>query len=259
MSEENNFLEEMEESLEEAASAEAEEPRTTIEDFTFWLRDLGGCASRKANIVSLDRAKADVMAADESEAFQSKSKCRSTAQKRLDKAIQEARRRMDACMSASGNSSIVQEFRQRFDHRLNALQEKLELLRTPENSAVVDEMERHMTASAIHAKAKEVCGSLVEKYHLQKDSAYYSTISYDVWDPSDFETGVAKLFAKGFVRHGFNCYDTIRAVEEDAQNALNEFQEDFNSQMQDEILENIVEPVQALLSKLRDSEVLRSA
>lgn len=259
MSEENNFLEEMEETLEEAASVETEEPRTPIEDFAFWLWDLSGCASHKANIVSLDRTKADVTAADASEAFQSKAKCRSTAQKRLDRAIQEAGRRMEACMSASGNSGMVQEFRHRFDNRLNALREKLKLLRTPENSAVVDEMERYMAASGIHNKAKEVCNSLTEKYRLQKNSTYYSAIGYDTWDPSDFETGVAKLFAKGFVRYGFNCYDAIRAVEEDAQTALNGFQEDFNTQMQDEILESIVEPVQALLPQLRDSEVLQSA
>ncbi len=144
-------------------------------------------------------------------------------------------------------------------NRLYALREKLELLRTPENSAVVDEMERHMVASTIHTKAKEIRGSLAEKYHLQKNSAYYSAISYDAWDPSDFETGVAKLFAKGFMRYGFNCYDAIRAVEEDAQNALNEFQEDFNSQMQDEILESIVEPIQTLLPRFRTSEILQSA
>lgn len=210
MSEENNFLEEMESALEEAASAEAEESRTPMENVAFWLRDLSGCASVKANIVSLDRAKADVMAADADAAFQAKAKCRSAAEKRLDKAIQEASRRMEACMSVSGNSGMVQEFRRRFDNRLNALREKLELLRTSENSATVDEMEHYLTASGIHSKAKEVCGSLSGKYRLQQSSTYYAEISYDAWDPSDFETGVAKLFAKGFVRHGFNCYDAIR-------------------------------------------------
>lgn len=259
MNEENNFLEEMETTLEDALSEETEEPRTPMEDFTFWLRDLSGCASVKANIVSLDRAKADVLAADAGEAFQSKVRCRSAAEKRLDRALQEANRRMNACTSVSGSNSMVQEFRQRFDRRLNALQEKLELLRTPENAAIVDEMERHMTASGIHAKTKEVCDSLIEKYRLQKNSAYYSQINYDEWDPSDFETGVAKLFAKGFVRYGFNCYDAIRAVEKDAENALNEFQEDFNMQMQDEILASIVEPVQALLPRIRESEELKSA
>ncbi len=197
MSEENNFLEEMEDVLEDAVSAQTEKLRTPMEDFSFWLRDLSGCASIKANIISLDRTKADVIATDTSEAFHSKAKCRSAAEKRLDKAIQEARRRMEACVSASGSNSMVQEFQQRFDNRLNALREKLELLRTSENSAIVDEMERHMTAYTIHVKAKEVCGSLVQKYYLQKNSAYYAEIGYYVWDPSDFETGVAKLFAKG--------------------------------------------------------------
>lgn len=44
MNEENTFLEELEDVLEETASAEAEE-RTPTEDVAFWLKDLSNCAS----------------------------------------------------------------------------------------------------------------------------------------------------------------------------------------------------------------------
>lgn len=259
MNEETNFLEKLEEILEEATSAETEKPRTPFEDFAFWLRGLGSCASFRGNLISLDRAKADVMAADAEESFQSKAKCRDAAQKRVDKAIHEARQKMGARMSVSGSSNFYQEFRQRFDHRLNTLREKLGLLRTSENAAIVDEMEGYLTASGIHGKAKEICGDLVTECSLQAASVYYDEIDYDAWDPSDYEEGLAKLFAKGFVRHGFNCYDAIRAIEKDAETALDSFQKDFNTQMQDEILSTIVEPVQRLFPQLRDAEVLRSA
>lgn len=259
MSEETNFQEEMEEVLEEAAFAETEKPRTPLEDFAFWLRDLGGCASFRGNFVSLDRAKAGVMAADADEAFQSKAKCRDAAKKRVDKAIHEAEQKTECRMSVSGSSSFYQEFRQRFDQRLNALREKLELLRTPENAAIMDEMEGYLTASEIHKKAKAICGDLSVQYSLQPASAYYGEISYDAWDPSDFEEGLAKLFAKGFIWHGFNCYEVIQAIEKDAQVALNGFQSAFNEQMQDEILSSIVEPIQKLLPRFRDATVLRSA
>ena len=253
MDEENNFLKEQEETV------AAENPRTPVADFAFWLRDLGSCASFRGNLISLERAKADVMAADAEEAFQSKAKCRDAAQKRLDKAIHEARQKMDARMSVSGSSSFYQEFRQRFDHRLNALRGKLELLHTPENAVIVDEMEDYLTASGIHGKAKKICGDLAAEYSLQPASVYYDEIGYDAWDPSDYEEGLAKLFAKGFVRHGFNCYDAIRATEQDAETALDRFQADFNTQMQDEILSAIVEPVQRLFPRLCDADVLRSA
>lgn len=246
MNEENTFLEELDDTLEEVASAETEE-RTPMEDFAFWLKDLGNCASSRGNIVSLDRSKANVMAADASEAISSRGKCRDTAQKCVDEAVHEARRNMEDRMSVSESGSFCQEFRQRFDHRLNALREKLEALRTPENAAVVNEAKGYLTASEIHKKAKEVCGELSGEYQLQAANAYYDAISYDVWDPSDYEEGLAKLFAKGFVRHGFNCYDVIRTIETDAQTALDRFQADFNVQMQDEILAEIVEPVQKLL------------
>ena len=45
------------------------------------------------------------------------------------------------------------------------------------------------------------------------------------------------------MRYGFSCYEAIQAIEKDTQATLNNFQADFNSQIQDEILANIVEPV----------------
>lgn len=211
------------------------------------------------NFVSLDRTKANVMAADADEAFQSKAKCRDTAQKRMDKAIQKAKRKMEARMSVSGSSSFFQEFRQRFDYRIDALREKLELLRTAENAVIVDEMGSYLAVSGIHGRAKEICGELAAKHPLQAASVYYSSISYNAWDTSNYEEGLAKLFAKGFMRYGFNCYEAIRAIEEDTQTALDGFQTDFNTQMQDEILSLIIEPIQRLLPRLQDSMTMRSA
>ena len=59
----------------------------------------------------------------------------------------------------SGNSSFYQEFRQRFDHRLNALREKLELLRTSENAAVVDEMAASSSTSS--SSSRKLVSSLI--------------------------------------------------------------------------------------------------
>lgn len=258
MNEKNNLLEEPEDAPEKAVATETEEPRTPMEDFSFWLRDLGGCASFRGNFVSLDRTKAAVMAADAGEAFRSKAKCRDTAQRRVDKAILEAKQKIASHMNTSGSNSFFREFRQRFDHRLNTLREKLELLRTTENVAIIDEMEGYLTASVIHQKAKKICGDFAAEYSLQAASVYYAEIGYDVWDPSDYEEGLAKFFAKGFVRHGFNCYEVIRAIEKDAETALNSFQSVFNMQVQDEILIAIIEPIQRLLPKLWDSETRRS-
>ena len=133
---------------------------------------------------------------------------------------------------------------------LYILREKLELLRTPENAAIINEIASHLIASEIHRKAKKICGDLSAKYLLMPTSTYYSEISYDAWDSSDYETGVARLIAKCFIRHGFNCYEVIQRIERDAQTALDSFQADFNAQIQDEILSCIIEPTQQLLSHL---------
>ena len=251
MSEESNLLMRQEETT-------TAKPFIPIEDFAYWLRDLGKCTSYRGSYVSLNRAGADVLAADADKAFQSNVKCQDMAQNRVDQAICEAKQKMETCISTAGNSSFFQEFRQRFDYRLDSLREKLDLLRTPENTAIVDEMADYLMASEIHRKAKAICDDLSERYSLQAASVYYGEISYNAWDPSEFETGIVKLVAKCFTRYGFSCYEAIQAIEKDAQSALDYFQADFNTQMQEEILSCIIEPMQRMISRLRDTKTMRS-
>lgn len=155
----------------------------------------------------------------------------------------------------SGDKSFFFAFRKRFDDCLEVLCEKLELLRTPENAVIADELRNCLIASKIHGKVKEICDDLSEKYRLQSAGTYYDEIRYDVRDPSDFEAGLAKLFAKGFMRYGFSCCEAIHAIEQNAQSVLEGFQADLNSQIQDEILASLVEPTQRLLPKLREPAI----
>lgn len=164
MSEKYNVLEEIEELFETAAAAKADASQDPLEAFAFWLRDLGRCASYGSSYVSLDRSRADVLAADASEAFLSKSACREMAQKRVDKVLREADQKMQARTSVSGTKSFCVAFRQHFDGCLEVLQEQLELLRTPENAAILDELRNCLIASRIYGKAKDICGDLSEKY-----------------------------------------------------------------------------------------------
>lgn len=235
----------------EASATIVENLHTPMERYVFWLQDLGKCGSFQMSLVSLDRDKANVMAADDAEAFRSKMNCRSAAQKRVDQAICEARKKIEEWTNPVGEASVLQGFRELFDQRIEDLCEKLEVIRTPENTSIVDEMSDYLKTSEIHKEAKKICDNLVGKYQLRENNVYYGEICYDVWDPSDFEDGFAKLIAKGFIRHGFDCLEAIRSIEIDAIDVLGNFQDDFNAQIQDEILERIVEPIQALIPQLR--------
>lgn len=55
------------------------------------------------------------------------------------------------------------------------------------------------------------------------------------------------------ISYGFDCSGAISSIENDAQENMDNFKEDFNSQIQDEILSSIVEPIQDLLPQLRDA------
>ena len=232
------------------SSAAALEVLPPMEAFTFRLKDLSGCASWVVNLVNLEYDKINVLAADADEAFPSKLKCIAEARERVARAFHEAEGKMAEHTRTPGEKSFYHSFQKHFDARLEALKEKLEALRTPENAAVVDEIEAYMTASRIHAKAKGISDALAGRYPLPELNRYYDKINYDSYDPSGSETGLGWLVGKAFIRHGYNCFDAIRAIEEDAVALLNRFQDDFNTQVQDEILAGIVEPVQALLPRL---------
>ena len=148
--------------------------------------------------------------------------------------------------------SRIEETRKRhYDARLEGLRERLEAMRTPENSATMDQIRLYLTASVIHGKARKLSDSLAGVYRLRGIGDYCDRIRYDAYDPGTGEAGLARLIGKAFTRYGFTCYEAIRAIEEDTQAALNKFQEDFNSQIQEEILVGIVEPIQAILSRLQ--------
>lgn len=232
---------------------------TPLEKFEFWLKDLSGCGSWLINIIALDHAAMDVLAADDSEAFSLKFKCNHTARSRVAAAFSEAEEKMATRTHAPGEGSIYHSFKRHFDARQEDLREYLEALRTPENSATVDQIRLYLTASTIHSKARKLSDSLAGVYHLRNLDDYCAHIRYDTYDPGANETGFVKLIGKAFIRYGFNCFDAIRAIEEDAQVALNKFQEDFNSQIREEILVGVVEPIQAILPQLWEKEGQLSA
>ena len=224
---------------------------TPLEKFEFWLKDLAGCGSWLINIIVLDHSGMDVLAADDSEAFPLKLKCDHAARNRVAAALSEAEEKMAARTHAPGEGSVYHNFKRHYDARLEGLRERLEAMRTPENSATMDQIRLYLTASVIHGKARKLSDSLAGVYRLRGIGDYCDRIRYDAYDPGTGEAGLARLIGKAFTRYGFTCYEAIRAIEEDTQAALNKFQEDFNSQIQEEILVGIVEPIQAILSRLQ--------
>ena len=222
-----------------------------LEEFKSQLKDLPGCGAWLINIIALDHSGMDVLAADDSEAFPLKLKCDHAARNRVAAALSEAEEKMAARTHAPGEGSVYHNFKRHIDARLERLRELLEAIRTSENSATVDQIRLYLTASVIHGKARKLSDSLAGVYRLHGIGDYCDRIRYDAYDPGTGEAGLGRLIGKAFTRYGFNCYEAIRAIEEDAQAALNKFQEDFNAQIQEEILVGIVEPIQVILPQLQ--------
>ena len=94
---------------------------------------------------------------------------------------------------------------------------------------------------------------LAEKYTLPSVSNFTSEIEYSIWDPSEFEEGFGKLFAKAFIRYGYELYPAITSIENAAEEQLEYFAEDLGGQFNDAIDRYIVDPIQKLLPELGDA------
>lgn len=228
--------------------------KKALDEFERWLKDLAGCASWKLNTLGIDHSSYSVSAYDRT--YNSKDKCRQAAERRVEKAIREAEAKMDERMKTQKSGSFYNDFKHNFTERLESLRDRLRSLRNAETAEIVDKMEGYMVVSKIFDKAKRISDNLACQYRLQGVSSYSSDIDYEVNDPSEFEDGFAKLFAKGFKTYGYDCLSVFYSIESDMRECLEDFQQDFNSQIQDEILTTIVEPILELLPDLRDTSGL---
>lgn len=209
------------------------------------------CGVYKYCYISLDTSDHWVSAYDR--VFKSKDECRQKAERRLDKAYREAENKMAEYFRASRSGSFYSGFKESFDRGLNWLRKCVKELRSASTVVVTDKMDSYLTASKIYEKAKDVNEKLSSKYSLSSVNRHTSDIEYETHDPSEYEEGFSKLFAKAFKSYGFNCFNAIYKIQEDAISNLEAFQEDFNDEMQDEILIKIVEPIQDLLPQLREA------
>jgi hypothetical protein len=222
--------------------------------FEFWLNDLAGRSDFQVRIITVDHTKPGAMAYDNDESYDSKGKCQKAAESRVKKAYNEAERKMNEHFSDGNGDSVYASYIRDFDNALDRLRKLLQSLRTPATAEIIDEIGACLTASGIHKKARQLSGHLKTSCHLDGLDSYITKIRYDVNDPSEMEDpGLFKLIAKGFTRYGFETLDVSHSVERDAREKLNALQNDFNSQIHEEVLIDIVGPVQKLLPRLKDA------
>ena len=72
----------------------------------------------------------------------------------------------------------------------------------------------------VFQRVKPINDELQKKFSLPSVQDYIGTIRYEVYDPSEFEEGAAKLIAKLFTRHGYDLTDTCFQLEQDAETML---------------------------------------
>lgn len=82
------------------------------------------------------------------------------------------------------------------------------------------------------------------------DLPYIRMIRYEVYDPSEYEEGAAKLIAKLFTRHGYDLTDTCFQLEQDAETLLTGYRKAIAEQVSLYLHQYVIASVQGKLPTL---------
>lgn len=233
------------------ASQSDEEMKETLNSLQIELKNLEKHTAVMTVLVSVnDHSKLSIMAADDREAFKSQSDCERAAERRLEKVVKDAQTCMDKYLVRQKPDSYYARCKKSIENRLDRVRECLESMRTEQTAAVIDQMERPMNnLSTLWNNLGEINDRLAPNYQLDGVGKYSYYIEYDEYNPGEFLDGLAKMLAKK--QFGFSCYEAVSSITDDGQEKLTEFMEEFDEEIQGEIMSLIVEPIRDLIPELR--------
>lgn len=215
------------------------------------LNNCAYCSGRLTHpYVSLDRDRYQISAYLPEESFSSRFACIQAAETRLHESYVETCSQFTAYSDPLSADDFLMQFKAHFVSRLAELKERAEACRTTENAAEINAILDLLVPDEVFQRTDEIHEVLSKRYILPPENVYKRLISYEKYDPAEYETNpAAKLAAKLFVRHGYDLLDAIHRLEADATNILRQYKNAFDAQAALEIERSIICPA---LSKLRN-------
>lgn len=187
------------------------------------------------------------------ESFTSKAACTHTAERRLRHEHENASRQYDSYTDSHSSKSFVTGLDSLLSARLSHLKDVLGQCRAEHSAALVNRILPLLTPDAVISDIQSFNDELKARYTLPPVETYYTQISYETFDPSEFEEGLFKLMAKAFTRYGYNLYDAVNRMESDARRAIEDFRNDLNAHVKISINKHIISPIEDKLPLLREA------
>lgn len=223
-----------------------------VPSFQTALEGLRSCTPDRIPHMLLSRDSYCRLACIPEESLPSKTVCVKAAQERLSELYGEAVKQMESYQDSRSSTSALSTFQAALNRRLSDLRAALGLCRTVSTAAVVNRIMSHLDGAAILEAVDTANQDLCLHYALPTAESYFSKISYDVYDPSEFEEGIGKLIAFFFIRHGYDLLPAVQALENDVNELLRGYQAAFQALAQAEIERSILSPVQSKLPLLQN-------
>ena len=198
--------------------------------------------------ISLSTADCLRCAGIDSEHFTSRIAVKSHAEKLVSDRCQQAQEFLHTYLDTSSPDSFPHALRDRLEHRLIPLREKLSDLRNADNSAIINRILDHLNTETVMEHLKQQMST--SSFTLPPESFYHAKIEYETFNPADYETGLLKLAAILFCTYGYNAFDAIHDLESDTQKLLSNYHKTLSNTAVHLIQTQIVTPIQNKLSLL---------
>lgn len=193
------------------------------------------------------------IAADDDRCFKSNDQCHNRANRTLESYHRQIEKNMAKYTKRYGEDSIYKDCAEQLDARIKNVKESLSKLRSSKTIVILNQINDHLSKAKVLDEMEKKNDQLAEKYALPSVSNFTSEIDFSIWDPSEYEEGLAKFLMKANKRYGYDINSAVDSISDTAREQLGYFAEDFVGQFNDVIERYIVDPIQKLLPELGDA------
>ena len=170
--------------------------------------------------IRLEHGRLQRLACDPSESLPSRFQAKDEAEGKLKLLYVQAEQQLRTYSDPASSESCYSRIRREVNEQLAFLREALVPCRTDGSAALVNRIAAVLVSEDVFQRVKPINDELQKKFSLPPVQDYVGTIRYEVYDPSEYEEGAAKLIAKLFTRHGYDLTDACFQLEQDVETML---------------------------------------
>ena len=210
--------------------------------------------------IRLEHGRLQRLACDPGESLPSRFQAKDEAEGKLKLLYVQAAQQLRTYSDPASSESCYSRIRHEVNEQLTFLRESLIPCRTDGSAALVNRIAASaalvnriaavLASEDVFRRVEPLNEELQKKFSLSPVQDYIKMIRYEVYDPSEYEAGAAKLIAKLFIRHGYDLTDACFQLEQDAETLLTGYRKAIAEQASLYLHQYVVASIQGKLPTL---------